>query len=199
MSLILKNITKCFGEKEVISNFSFDFPDKGIYAISGESGVGKTTLLRIISGIDKKFGGQVVGGGISETAVCFQEYRLFKRLTALENLTEVSFKKACEDDIEKARNLLLKLHFTEEETKLYPDALSGGMKQRVALARAILRKAPILILDEPTKELDAELVNTVLDLIKEEGERRLVLIVTHKLQEAEALGAKAITLLQKSK
>jgi ABC-type multidrug transport system ATPase subunit len=197
MSLILKNITKSFGKKVILDDLSYEFSEKGIFAILGESGVGKTTLLRIISGIDRKFIGQVIDGGISKTAVCFQEHRLFKELTAIENLTEVSFKNPGEDDIKKARNLLLRLHFSEEEMELYPDELSGGMKQRIALARALLRDAPILILDEPTKELDAELVNTVLELIKEEGEKRLVLIVTHKAEEVEALGAKAITLLSK--
>ena len=195
MSLTLKNINKAFGEKEVISNFSFDFPDKGIYAISGESGVGKTTLLRIISGIEKNFNGEVINGGPTQTAVCFQEHRLFKQLTAIENLTEVSFKCVLEDNARKARDLLLRLNFSKEEMTLYPDELSGGMKQRIAFARAVLREAPILILDEPTKELDAELVNTVLEIIRQEGERRLVLIVTHKLQEAEALGAKTIALV----
>ena len=183
-----------YGKKRIIDNLSYDFPSIGIFAICGDSGVGKTTLLRIISGIEKKFDGEIIDGGISNTSVCFQEHRLFPQLTALENLVEISFAAPSEENKKRAEELLRKLKFSKDEQALLPSELSGGMKQRIALARAILREAPILILDEPTKELDYELVDTALELIRKEGERRLVLIVTHKSEEADKLGAEKIIL-----
>ena len=179
MTLEIKDLSKSFGKKVVLSNFSYTFTEKGIFAIKGDSGVGKTTLLRIISGIDKKYTGLVMGGGIGNVSLSFQEYRLFPTLSALENITEAVWEKPGEAEIRKASEMLMTLGFSQSELTLYPDELSGGMKQRVSLARALLRDAPILLLDEPTKELDRDLALTVLDFIKAEAEKRLVIMVTH--------------------
>ena len=78
--------------------------------------------------------------------------------------------------------------------KLKPSQLSGGMKQRVSIARSILRKSDILILDEPTKELDSELVGIVYDILIEESKNRLVIFVTHNLKDIENTGAIQIKL-----
>lgn len=194
MSLRLKNISKSFEDKKVLSNFSYDFDDVGIYAITGASGVGKTTLLRIILGIDKKFNGEITGEEKESISVVFQEHRLFPNLTALENLTEIVFQNPSADDFSAAKSLLRKLGFTDSEMQLYPASLSGGMKQRVSIARGLLQNAKILLLDEPTKELDATLVKTVLDEISLRAESSLVIIVTHNENDIKYLGAKTIEL-----
>ena len=192
MSLKLQKITKSFDDKLIFSNFSYYFPSNGIYAIIGASGAGKTTLLRMISGLDKSFDGKISGGGAKNCSYCFQEYRLFKNLTALENITLASFDKPSESDIVRAKELLAELGFSASDSALYPDELSGGMKQRIAFIRAILKKSPILILDEATKEVDELLASKMLNLIKEEAKSRLVLITTHKVTEIKELGATEI-------
>lgn len=194
MILSLKNITKSFDKKIVISDLSYDFDECGIVAITGPSGVGKTTLLRIICGLDKKYSGEVLVQDNAKISVAFQEHRLFPTLTTLENLTEIVYDNPTDNDKVRAKNLLIRLGFSEDELQLYPAALSGGMKQRVSLARAFLKESQILLLDEPTKELDAALVRQVLDIIIELSKDRLILIVTHNSEDIKYLSAKIISL-----
>ena len=197
MSIELKSITKSFGEKLLFRDFSYIFNETGLYAITGESGIGKTTLLRIMAGLDTDYSGQIIGILPKDVSICFQEHRLFPSLTALENLTEVSFQKATDEDRENARALLLRLAFSAEDMNLYPLELSGGMRQRVSFARAILRKSRILLLDEPTKELDDATKALMLGVIKEESEKRLVIMVSHDT-DMRALGAEIIELKSKN-
>ncbi len=187
MALSIKKLTKAFGEKVILSDFSYDFSDKGIYIISGNSGSGKTTLLRIIAGLDKEYLGEVIGGGFDNVSYAFQEYRLFPMLTALKNLTVAVYDEPNDNDILSASSLLSRLKFTESDMELFPRELSGGMKQRVSFARAVLKNAPILILDEPTKELDSEVCQIIREIIMEESEKRLVLVVTHRAEDVEGL------------
>ena len=196
MSLELKSINKSFGEKLLFRDFSYNFTDTGLYAITGESGRGKTTLLRLIAGLDNSYDGEITGVEENDISICFQEHRLFGALTALQNITEVSFQNASDDDRVRAKLLLQRLGFTENDMQLYPKELSGGMKQRVAFARAILRESRILLLDEPTKELDDATKSLMLDVIREESEKRLVIMVSHDT-DASALGAKIIELNNK--
>lgn len=189
MPLILKKITKSFEQKNLFSDFNYTFGENGIYAITGESGIGKTTLLRMIAGLDNDYNGEIIGGGFANTSICFQEHRLFPTLTAIDNILEVSFKEKDDKARSKAYEIMKRLRFTEDDMKLYPHELSGGMRQRVAFARAILRDSKILILDEATKELDPALADIVLEIIKEQCKRRLVIIVTHKDSEITELGA----------
>lgn len=175
MNLELINVSKSFGEKVILDNFSYSFSQKGLYVIAGESGIGKTTLLRMIAGLDKDFAGEISGGGIDNVSFMFQEYRLFPSLSALKNAA-ISLKP---DEYGKAELLLKRLGLGTSDLKKKPAHLSGGMKQRVAFARAVLMDAPILILDEPTKELDAESVKLMLEVISEEAQNRLVIAVSH--------------------
>lgn len=179
MSLSVNIKEKRFKEKTVLSSLSFDFPDTGLFLITGKSGIGKTTLLRIIAGLDKDFSGEIIGGGIKNTSFDFQEYRLFPQLSALENITLVSYENPSAQDLEKAKKMLKEFGFSESEFSLLPSELSGGMKQRVGLIRAILKDTPILLLDEPTKELDPALQEKILNVIKKESLKRLVIMVSH--------------------
>ena len=189
MALILKNVSKSFDEKKVISSLSYEFADAGIYAISGESGKGKTTLLRLISGLDTVYEGEIAGGGIKKVSYAFQEPRLLPTLTAIDNVIFANHDKADSAACAEAEKMLCRLGFTKTDMYLFPDELSGGMRQRVTLARAFLRDAPILLLDEPTKELDAENASAVKQIITEEGKRRLVILVTHNEKDLAELEA----------
>ena len=175
MSLTLNKVSKKFGDKSILQNFSYEFEEIGLYIITGESGIGKTTLLRIIAGLDTDYIGNIENGGIKNVSFMFQEYRLFPTLSALENASISTGKKT--DDA--AYQSLINLGFDEDDLKKLPRELSGGMKQRVSFVRAILKKSPILILDEPTKELDISTANAMLDMIRDESKKRLVIIVTH--------------------
>ncbi len=193
MSLSLINLKKSFGEKKIFENFSYHFNEKGLYIITGESGVGKTTLLRIICGLDENYDGFVLGGGFKNTSFVFQEHRLFPQLSLIENLTEI-FEFNSDEMQLLSKEILIKLGFSEKDFPLLPAELSGGMKQRVSIARAILKNAPILLLDEPTKELDEALREKVISLIEEESKKRLVIMVTHNEAEIASLNPIAIKL-----
>ena len=178
MPLTINNLHKAFGDKVVFDNFSYSFSDNGIYVLVGDSGRGKTTLLRIISGLDKDYAGEV----LSDTAAyAFQEYRLFPVLNALENIAKILWERPTKEQIETTRNLLSTLGFSDADMLLYPNALSGGMKQRVSLCRAILAKKKILLLDEPFKELDGILHERLRTVLAKEAEERLIVLTAHNL------------------
>ena len=191
MSVQIDGLSKSFGKKAVFTDFNYAFEDTGIYVIRGESGAGKTTLLRIIAGLDKEYSGSIQQS-VPGVSVCFQEYRLFDNITALKNITEVSFKNATEDDEAEVRALFKRLNFSDDDIALYPHELSGGMKQRVAFIRAIAKNSSVLILDEPTKEVDSENAAIMRQIIKEEANKRLVIMVTHKTEDISDLQAQVI-------
>ena len=194
MILALENIKKKFDDRTVINDFSYHFKDRGVVALTGPSGVGKTTLLKIILGLDKKIKGErIVADGVKFSAA-FQEHRLLPHLSALKNVVTFAFDSPSDEQIDKAKKLLIHFGFSDDEMNLYPAELSGGMKQRVSLVRAFMRECDVLILDEPTKELDAQLVKTVLEYIKKFSENKLVITVSHVISDVEFLDADVIEL-----
>ena len=199
--LELKNISKSFGDKVILNNLNLEVKDGEILCIVGQSGGGKTTLLRCISGLEKIDGGQILIDGQafypytnenndSVIGVVFQEYNLFPHLTVLQNVTlapTMVLKKKKEIAETEAKNLLNGLALEGKEG-LYPFQLSGGQKQRVAIARALAMKPQILCYDEPTSALDPGLTATVKDIIlnlKKEGMTQI--IVTHDMDFAEEI------------
>ncbi len=194
MSLEIKKLSKSFDNKILFSDFSYKFTETGIYVITGESGVGKTTLLRIICGLDADYTGEVSGGGFSNTSIAFQEYRLFPMLSAVENVYIPVGNREDNALKEKAREILLHLGFTDNDMSLKPDSLSGGMKQRVSLARAFLKSSTILLLDEPTKELDTENRKRIYHYLKELSKSKLVIIVSHNTEDIDELKAVKINI-----
>ena len=192
MSLTIQSLTKAFGEKKLFENLTYDFLDTGIYAVVGESGAGKTTLLRMICGLDNDYSGKIIGGGFENTSFAFQESRLFPELTAIENVVLANHDNLTPDAVTEAEKMLISLGIQKSDQALYPDELSGGMKARISLARAFLNGTPILLLDEPTSELDKENADLVRELILTEAKKRLIIMVSHNPEEIEALGATTI-------
>lgn len=199
--LELKNISKSFGDKVILNNLNLEVKDGEILCIVGQSGGGKTTLLRCISGLEKIDGGQILIDGQvfdpytnenndSVIGIVFQEYNLFPHLTVLQNVTlapTMVLKKKKEIAENEAKNLLNGLALEGKEG-LYPFQLSGGQKQRVAIARALAMKPQILCYDEPTSALDPGLTATVKDIVlnlKKEGMTQI--IVTHDMDFAEEI------------
>ena len=179
MKLQINKLNKSFGDKVVLRDLSYTFQPKAITLLKGESGVGKTTLLRIISGLEKADSGVVTGINESGVSYAFQEHRLIPGISALDNITVACYGKATDDDRNEALQMLLRLKLTKSDAMQLPKSMSGGMKQRASLARAFLSKAPILLLDEPFKELDAGLVIIVKEIIKELAKTKTVILVSH--------------------
>lgn len=189
MALILKSIQKKFDDHVVLNNLSFTFENTGLYTLVGKSGSGKTTLLRILAGLESPDTGAVEIDG--HVAVSFQEYRLLPNLTVLDNILLVLHKKPSEDDRASALAMLDRLSLRSWSDR-FPSELSGGMKQRVSLARALLSNAPILLLDEPIKELDPDLAKEVCAILCEEAAHRLVIFTAHDENLPHSLGARII-------
>lgn len=180
MSLKLINVTKRYDADRppIIDNLSYEFPDTGIFLLTGASGIGKTTLLNIISGLDTDYQGEVEDGGykhLEKVSYMFQTHILFPYRNAIKNAALAYGKR----DYERASELLLRLGFKPEDLKKKPRSLSGGMQQRVCFARAVLKNSSILLLDEPTKELDPDTMQIMLQIINEESKHRLIIAATH--------------------
>ncbi len=180
-ALILADLDKRFGDKILFEGLSREFPERGLFLLLGGSGSGKTTLLRMIAGLDNDYDGSIEGGGLTAVSVAFQEHRLFPALTSLGNVAEPLRAGGLDRTAAEAaaREALLTVGFPEGDFKTRPAALSGGMRQRVSLARALAVKRPILLLDEPEKELDEHLRECLHEAILHESAERLVLVVTH--------------------
>ncbi len=186
--LLLNDVSFSYENQNILSHFSAEFTVGVPYAIVGKSGVGKTTLLRLIAGLLTPTSGKITGGGIGKTAFAFQDHRLFPTLTALENAAITS-------DRERARSMLEEFGFSAEDMQKFPSALSGGMKQRASLVRAFLSSHPVLLLDEPSSSLDDETAGILHRYIREAARSRIVILVSHDIQRVEALAAIQIPLV----
>ena len=178
-------LTKQYGTQLVLDGFSLSVRDGEKIAIMGESGRGKTTLLRIVAGLETYDAGQISGFDKKDVAYVFQEPRLFDSLSVIKNLTVVSSQPS--RIAEKTAMELLSWVGLEKDKAKYPSELSGGMKQRLALARAFMVDRPILLLDEPFSALDQETRNDMIEFVKARTKNKTVILVTHDLSDALAL------------
>lgn len=185
MKIQINNLTKKYGDKVVFENYTNTFDFNGILLLKGVSGLGKTTIMRMIAGLENADKGEILKSTKS-VSFMFQEDRLIPFVSVLKNLTAV-----CSE--EKALNYL-KLMGLENEKDNSPLSLSGGMRRRVALARALCFDSDLVILDEPFKGLDEELKSNICEIIKEESKKRDFIIISHDSQDAELLNAKIIEL-----
>lgn len=177
MSVILRNVSLSFEDKHVLTDLNDVLPDKGLVLLHGPSGAGKTTLLRLLAGLQKPDSGEIIG--IGRVSMCFQEYRLFPQLSALRNASALLSDPRDAAGMERCREMLLTLGFTEADLQLKPGSLSGGMKQRVSLTRALCMPADTVLLDEPVKELDPVLRGKALALIAERARESLTVMSVH--------------------
>ncbi|MFJ4228877.1 amino acid ABC transporter ATP-binding protein [Paenarthrobacter nicotinovorans] len=203
----ITNVRKSFGATEVLKGVSLSVPPGGVAVIVGPSGSGKSTLLRTINHLEKVDGGyitidgelvgyEVRGNKLHELrekdilkqrtniGMVFQNFNLFPHLTALENVAEAPVVAQGRSKAEaRKRGLeLLDRVGLKCRADAYPRQLSGGQQQRVAIARALALDPKILLFDEPTSALDPELVNEVLDVIRELATSGTTLIVvTHEM------------------
>ncbi|MDW8760306.1 amino acid ABC transporter ATP-binding protein [Streptococcus suis] len=203
--LELRNLSKQFDNKQIFSDYDLVIPEGKIVAIVGQSGGGKTTLLRMLAGLESIDSGTLIYNGqelpLEELGkrhllgFVFQDFQLFPHLSVLENLvlspmkTQNMSRSEAED---KALKLLDTLGLANHATA-YPFSLSGGQKQRVALARAMMIDPEIIGYDEPTSALDPELRKEVEKLILENRATGITqIVVTHDMQFAENIADEII-------
>lgn len=188
MELILQGVSKAYGEKTVLRDFSHRFPGGAFSCILGPSGCGKTTLLRLICGLIPPDSGRILGAEGQKNSAVFQENRLFENLTAEKNLMLTARRGFSRTD---ARALLQELGI-EDEASMPVHSLSGGMQRRTALARALAADYDLLLLDEPFSGLDGETRRRALQTLRRHATGRTVICVTHDPADAEFLGAHSL-------
>ncbi len=189
--IVIKNLSKSFGDKSVLNNVNFRIPYGTYVRITGESGIGKTTLLRLLCGLEKPDLGEIIGAERNDIAFLFQEDRLFPTLSAIKNVMTVIKNGSNAEKKARASQLLLDLGLNESDFSLRPNELSGGMCRRVAIARLLAYNKPILLLDEALRGLDGENALRAARVIERESLGKTVIFVTH----GEPMTSKAYTVL----
>ncbi|KLI76986.1 MULTISPECIES: ABC transporter ATP-binding protein [Lacticaseibacillus] len=186
----LQHVEKVYGDKTVLNDIQLNLYPGEFLALVGMSGGGKSTILRLIAGLEAPTAGYLSREKGLVMRVMFQNDRLLPWLTNLDN---VSFKNRDPEVISEAKSLLHAVGLTDKSTG-YPAQLSGGQKQRLALARALLAKPQLLLLDEPLGALDALTRQRMQDLIlKIFTEQKLsTLLITHDVNEAARMADRII-------
>lgn len=197
--LALKQVNKAFGSRQIIRNLDLSIEEGSILCIVGPSGGGKTTLLRILAGLETYDSGEFLLDGQpfnpstskeQVVGVVFQDFQLFPHLSVMENITlapKLALKQLAAESQQMAQNLAQRLGLSQLLNH-YPYQLSGGQKQRVAIARAMAMNPKVLAYDEPTSALDPGLSKQVADLILEMKEAGMTqIVVTHDLEFAKRI------------
>ena len=178
----VENLTVQYGGTAVLENFSAEFPDGGVTAVSGRSGCGKTTLLAVLLGLLRPDGGTV--SGFRQPSAVFQEDRLLPFLSAEKNIAVTA---GCTEA--EAGEALLSVGFDAADRGKRAFELSGGMARLVAIVRAMLAPGDAVLLDEPFKGLDERTRAQVVRFVCENRRGRTMVVVTHDPRDAEALHA----------
>lgn len=208
--IAFQNCTKKFGNKTVLDKISFNIEDHaGIVSILGRSGCGKTTLMRLLAGLEKLNSGEIFINGIKMSkdeknivpphkrniGFIFQDLALFPHFTVSENIA-FGLKLNKQDDYRDKVDAMLKQFGIQTLKDNYPNQLSGGQQQLVALARSLVLNPKILLMDEPLANLDVKLKKQIRQLLKNISIQQniLVLLITHDHKEAIEISNKILLL-----
>lgn len=184
MDITADGIVKRYGNQTVLDGFTHTFKEQKTTCIMGQSGCGKTTLLRILLGLEKADEGQITG--IPEkTAAVFQEDRLCENLSGEMNIRLALPSMSKTEEIQSA---FQSVGLTDIFRKPVRE-LSGGMRQRISILRAVLSGTELIIMDEPLKGLDEETKRRTISYIKKKTKGKTLIIVTHDREDAEAFEA----------
>ena len=188
MNLILKSLNFSYENEEVLKDINFNFQSGILNIVSGESGVGKTSLLNLIAGLERPSSGSIVLDNITQAdsnhfiepekrniGFVFQDFALFPHMNIESNITF-----AGESD-NKFFNRLVRRMSLADHLKKYPHEISGGQQQRVSIARALFSKPKILLVDEPISNQDKENKNEIIKIISEfiKNQNIICIIVSH--------------------
>ncbi|MEH7512248.1 amino acid ABC transporter ATP-binding protein [Gottfriedia acidiceleris] len=205
--LKVNNLTKQFNKQTVLNEVSFEVNKGEIVTLLGQSGAGKTTILRCINGLESFDGGSVeIDGQLIKSkkdllkvrknvGLVFQNYNLFPHKTVIENIIEaptlvLGMNK--EEATKRAMDLLEQVGLSDKANSL-PDELSGGQQQRVAIARACALQPKILCFDEPTSALDPELTNGIAEIMKKLAKDGMsILVITHDMEFASNVSTRTL-------
>lgn len=180
------NVNFSYGKKQILNNFSIEIPNNGRICLFAPSGYGKTTILRLIMGLEKPNSGNINGIKNKKISAVFQEDRLIPQKTVYDNIKLFGGE-------ENIKEILHHLNLSDAEN-LYPNELSGGMARRVAIARALNFCGDIYIFDEPFNGIDKENLIKTADYICEKTYGKTVITVTHSKDEAKLLNAEIVYL-----
>lgn len=205
-SLEAKGLNKSFGRRLIFNDLQFKFDKAGVYGISGPNGSGKSTLVKIIAGIIGASKGKILHklddkeiaeehlhnhiGFVSPYLVLYEEFTTYENLKLFAEIRGVVFNK---ERVDYLLNKFLLYKRKDDLLKTY----SSGMKQRVKFIFALMHSPQLLILDEPTSNLDDEGKNSVYEIVKEEGQKNIVLIASNEKNDLELCND--IVLLEKYK
>ena len=199
MSIIsVKNLSKSFGENEILRNVNADIEKGEVISIIGPSGTGKSTFLRAINFLDPPTGGEVffnnekitkknIDSSRRKMGMVFQNFGLFSHLDVMNNLTAgpVNLLHTPKKEAEEKAVELLKAVGLTERARFFPHQLSGGQKQRVAIARCLAMSPDVILFDEPTSALDPTMVSEVMAVIRNLAKSGMtMLVVTHEMDFA---------------
>ncbi|MEE9308999.1 MAG: amino acid ABC transporter ATP-binding protein [Spirochaetia bacterium] len=196
--ITVDNVSKTFlGGIQAVKNFTTNISRSEVLVIMGPSGSGKSTLLRCLNGLEEPDSGTIIVDGIplddnkkhrleirKEVGIVFQSFNLFPHLTALENvnLAQIRVRKKSKTEATKMTMEMLDKVGITEKADSYPAQLSGGQQQRVAIARALAMMPKVMLFDEPTSALDPEMINEVLDVMKNLAKEGMTMVVvTHEM------------------
>jgi general L-amino acid transport system ATP-binding protein len=195
--IVARDVHKWFGQLHVLRGIDLTVNAGEVVVIFGASGSGKSTFIRTINRLEEHQRGEIIVDGIelsndirniaavrSEIGMVFQSFNLFPHLTVMQNITlaPMRVRKWSRDQAEDAGMQLLTRVGIPEQAEKYPAQLSGGQQQRVAIARALAMQPKIMLFDEPTSALDPEMINEVLEVMRELAESGMTMVcVTHEM------------------
>ncbi|MCL1792529.1 MAG: ATP-binding cassette domain-containing protein [Oscillospiraceae bacterium] len=189
MAIEIVDMSKSYGQNAVFGNFGCQIEEGAVNCIMGASGKGKTTLIRILLGLEKPDSGQISGIADLKKSVVFQEDRLCENLSAESNIRLACRKALKMNSITEA---MLAVGLNSDCLKQPVRSMSGGQKRRVAILRALMAEYDILFMDEPFKGLDAEIKKKTMSYAKEQSNGKTVILVTHDKKECETMDGKMI-------
>ncbi len=194
--IVIKDLHKNYGSNQILRGIDLRVKKSEVVVVIGPSGSGKSTLLRCVNYLEVPSSGTISINGETitratninkiraEVGMVFQHFNLFPHMTVLDNITVAPIsvrKKSREEAEKKAMELLVRVGLGDK-AKSYPSQLSGGQQQRVAIARALAMEPQVMLFDEPTSALDPEMVNEVLDVMKDLAQSGMTMMcVTHEM------------------